>query len=344
MTFNSQSTKTTKFILCSNVPTHANGLLPISWSIVFSKCGKQCPSLLTPEKLIFSWTGLLETADEVLHEFYIHEQLNQMNSASLVHSAFSWYSLSRKLNKVSELLSEEEKSAFNSAMDSRGHKYKSSQVTNLCFALWPVSKISEEQRFKVAEELENFINKQYHCWVGKFRTSVEMSPKYGNSKEDQREFTIQCMSEMELQLSSGTQKIRDTKDWFAFNQQELVAKFKAKTETGELALKREGRKKQHKSDVATYWDSLSTELPHLQFLSKLFLKCSSSEAEVERVFSHELFVHSIKRNRLKNSRTKEYIKRNYYLTSPLMPQKEDLSDEEDDEVVSVVLSDSNSSI
>jgi hypothetical protein len=51
--------------------------------------------------------------------------------------------------------------------------------------------------------------------------------------------------------------------------------------------------------MKSYYDSIALEYPLLDFIFRLFAVCSSSEAEVERYFSHESHVHNFLRNSLK---------------------------------------------
>ena len=50
--------------------------------------------------------------------------------------------------------------------------------------------------------------------------------------------------------------------------------------------------------VSSYYDSVGLELPVLAMLGHLLDRMAATEASVERVFSDEKFIHSIRRNRL----------------------------------------------
>lgn len=67
--------------------------------------------------------------------------------------------------------------------------------------------------------------------------------------------------------------------------------------------------------VHQYFVMLSIHFPCLFFIYTLLSKCSSSEAETERYFSHESLVHSFLRNRLKHDAVCAFSLRVSYLIS-----------------------------
>jgi len=63
----------------------------------------------------------------------------------------------------------------------------------------------------------------------------------------------------------------------------------------------------YKKIVEEYWGANVRDLPALFVVANILLKCSASEAEVERLFSSEALIHSKNRNRMSNESAFQHL-------------------------------------